>query len=126
MKKTRADIFRINSPYGIIIRLSDLRYSWFNRKYKEIYSDLMDDLSLDDLHKFEDELKDESVIEKINDFVEANRDVGVNSSIEKESDKSYLRVWLYNDENFPFNSGGEIKNKMNQYDKLLLSLERII
>ena len=126
MKKTRADIFRINSPYGIIIRLADLRYSWFNRKYKEIYSDLMDHLSLDGLHKFEAKLKDESVIEKINDFVEANRDVGVNSFIEKESDKSYLRVWLYNDENFPFNSAGEIKSKMNQYDKLLLGLERII
>lgn len=86
----------------------------------------MDHLSLDDLHKFEAKLKDESVIEKINDFVEANRDVGVNSFIEKESDKSYLRVWLYNDENFPFNSAGEIKSKMNQYDKLLLGLERII
>ncbi len=125
MKRTRADIFRINSPYGIIIRLTDLRYSWYNRIYEEVYNDSKDS-SKETRYKFEDKLKDQSVIDKINNFVDANTKFGVSSASENVQGDRCLRVWLYNDENFPFNSSGEIKNKMNRYEKLLLELERII
>lgn len=125
MKRTQADIFRINSPYGIIISLSDLRYSWYNRIYQEVYNDSID-TPLDTRYKFESKLKDLSVIDKINNFVDANIKFGVSSGPENVQGDRCLRVWLYNDENFPFNSTGEIKNKMNRYEKLLLELERII
>lgn len=125
MKRTRADIFSINSPYGIIIRLSDLRYSWFNRIYQEVYND-SNIVSLDKRYRFESKLKDQSVIEKINDFVVANTKFGVISARENEQGTACLKVWLYNG-NYPlFNSTGEIKSKMNRYEKLLLELERTI
>lgn len=125
MKRTQADIFSINSPYGIIIRLIDLKYSWYNRVYQEVYNASKDE-PLDSRYKFESKLKGQSVIEKINDFVDTNNKFGVSSAPENVQGNRCLRVWLYNDENFPFNSTGEIKSKMNRYEKLLLELERII
>ena len=125
MKRTQADIFRINSPYGIIIRLADLRYSWYNRIYQEVYNGLKDE-PLDTRYKFESKLKDQSVIEKVNDFVDSNSMFGVSLAPENVQGKPCLRVWLYNDKNFPYSSKGEIKSKMNRYEKLLLELERII
>lgn len=126
MKKTKAEIFRINSPYGVIIRLSDLTYSWFNRNYKEVYNDSRDFLSWKDLYGFKNKLKDETIVEKIKDFASKNRDFGTSSAIEKEEGSSYLRVWLYNDKNFPFNSSGEIKSKMNQYLRKKTEIKSIL
>lgn len=126
MKKTRDQIFRINSPYGVIIRISDLRYSWFNREYKEQYDDTNVYLPWEQLYKFEGKLKSETVMEKLKDFVDKNKEYGMTYEKEVVAGFGYLRVWLYNDANFPFRLGKEDKVKMNQYEKRLLDLKQII
>ncbi len=126
MKRASYQVFRINSPYGIIIRLSDLRYSWFNRNYKELYDETQEYLPWEKLYKFDGKLKDVSVIEKIKDFAEANKEYGMSYSEETVKGFSYLSVWLYNDSNFPYTLNKEVKRKMDKYNKVLLDLEQII
>lgn len=127
MKRTRADIFRINSPYGIIIRLSDLSYSWFNRKYRDVFDDSTDYLPFFILHSFGKKLKDESVLENLKVFAINHRISGMDMGEEMNDGHNYLRLWLYSDKYFPYNSRGLIiKKSMDRYNKVLSELEKII
>lgn len=128
MKKTDADIFRINSPYGIIIRLSDLKYSWFNRNYLGLGNG---DISQKHLpffltHSFEKKLKDESVLKNLETYAKNNRTSGMDMGKEVTDGEGFLRVWLYSDEYFPYNDKGLIKSNMDRYKNVLSEVERII
>ena len=54
----RADFFRTNSPYGIIINLTNLKYSWFNRLYKEVNDERQYFLPWKELYSFDNTIKD--------------------------------------------------------------------
>ncbi|SFK99986.1 hypothetical protein SAMN05216357_11087 [Porphyromonadaceae bacterium KH3CP3RA] len=125
MKTTRADIFRINKPYGIAIRISDLKYSWFNRKYIEQYSSSSDKHGIDAL-KFRDTLNDKAVIDKLKKLAEENSKYGTSFDNYKAGNEEYFRMWFYNDSSFPFNQNGEIDNRMDRYENILFKAEQIV
>lgn len=119
--KKNADIFRINSPYGIIIRLSDLTYSWFNRMYQEQYAST-GKIGID-AFEFKHSLKDKASISILKDFAKEN---GINSESIKEGDIEYFRMWLYNDSTNPYNEQNEFDMRMKRYERLLFKVERIV
>lgn len=125
MKKTKANIFRINSPYGVIIRLSDLAYSWFNREYYELYSSSSDRCG-EDAYDFNQKLNEESTIERLKEFAIRNSKYGTSSDVYRVGEIPFMRVWLYNDKNYPFNQHGEIENKMDRYLSLRGEIELIL
>lgn len=128
MKKTDADIFRINSPYGIIIRLSDLAYSWFNRKYLGLGNDniLQKHLPLFLTHSFVNKLTHESVLKNLETYAQNNRSSGMDMGKEITDGEGYLRIWLYSDKYFPYNDKGLIKSNMDRYKNVLSEVEKII
>lgn len=125
MKKTRADIFSIDSPYGIIIRLSDLNYSWFNRLYQEQYVSSIVKLGVN-AFEFKHTLKNETSIDILKDFAKKNSKYGTSSDNFKEREHEFFRVWLYNDSTNPYNKQNEFDVRMKRYERLLFKVERIV
>lgn len=126
METTTYKAFKTNSPYGIIIRVSDLKYSWFNRNYKEVYDETQEYLPWEELYKFDNKLKDEAAIEKIKKFADVNKKYGMSYSEETVKGFKYLHVWLYNDANVPYKLSKIVKTKMDEYNKRLSNLKEII
>lgn len=122
----QADRFRTESPYGIIINLSNLRYSFFNRNYKEQNNKSDAYLPWDELYSFENIIEDESAIEKLKDFATKYELLGTAYRVEKRNGIDYLSIWLYNDRNFPFDSKGARKNLLNQYFTKINEVEKIL
>ena len=123
----RADFFRKNSPYGIIINLTNLKYSWFNRFYKEVNDDRQSFLPWKELYSFDNTIKDLNVIEKLKQFALEYKEFGTTFQIQKkDGETDYLSVWFYNDRNLPYNSKGEIKKLMNSYLNRLSTIENIL
>lgn len=122
------DTFRINSPYGIIIRLSDLTYSWFNREYLNLGNNnvLEKHLPLFLIHSFNKKLKDESVLKNLEMYAKKNRGSGMDMGKEVSDGEGYLRIWFYSDSYFPYGLKGLIKRNMDRYEKVLSEVERII
>lgn len=126
MEKISADYFRINSPYGIIIRLSDLYYNWFNRHYLSLGKNSKDFLPFSELPEFVEKLKDVSVLDNLRSYAFNNRVSGMDMEEKYIEGGKYVRIWLYSDRYFPFNSKGIIKSNMNRYESVLSEIERII
>lgn len=123
----RSIFFRTTSPYGIIINLTSLKYSWFNRYYKEVNDNREDFLPWNELYPFKTAIRDHNVIEQLKEFALQNKEFGTNFQIQKKDDETdYLSVWLYNDRSIPYNSKGEIKKLMNEYLNRLSKIEEII
>ena len=129
-----ADLFMTHSTYGIIIRLSDLSYSWFNRYHKEVKDESQDvstdtskeDKSWDELYSFKNTLKDESVLAKLKEFASRNSEKGVNIREKMNEGKSYIQIWLYDAENTPYYLGKEVPPRMEKYYLLLHEIESIL
>ena len=125
--KSQADLFRINSPYGIIINLTNLKYSWFNRFYKEVNDDRLCFLPWNELYSFDNTIKNINVIERLKQFALENKAFGTTFQIEKkDGETDFLSVWFYNDLHFPYDSKGEIKLLMNSYLNRIVTIEKIL
>lgn len=128
MKKEARELFRINSPYGIIIRLSDLSYSWFNREYLGLGNNniLEKQLPMYIIHDFDNKLKDEAVLKNLEVYAKNNRSNGMDMAKEVSDGEGYLRIWFYSDNYFPYGLKGLIKSNMNRYEEVLSKVENII
>lgn len=127
-----ADLFMTHSTYGIIIRLSDLSYSWFNRYHKEVNDRVQDESPdtskekpWDELYSFKNKLENEAVLEKLKEFASRNSVKGVNIREKMNEGKSYIQIWLYDAENTPYYLGKEVPPRMEQYRLLLHEIESI-
>jgi len=120
-------LFKLYIPYGIVIRLSDLSYTWFNRDYKGLGNDSKEMLPFSELPDFVGKLKNESVMEDLRTYALNNRVYGMDMEEQFIDGEKCLRIWFYSDKYFPFTFRGNISiKKMERYNEVLSEVKKII
>ncbi len=117
MTTKEAQEFRTNKPYGLVIDLDNLKYSWFNREYMEIDHIDFDFECSSNNFSFGYPIRNIEVADKIRAFANKNKDKGMNYADETIGERRYLRVWLYNDSTFPYKGAQLYKLRMRSYEK---------